>query len=206
MKSVKMKGKNVEEATNAALAVLGVEKEKAEIRVINEGKPAMLGVLGGEEAEVEAIVRGSAEEEAKQILQNIMDKMGFLAMVEESRQEEEGVKLSVKGEDMGRIIGKEGAMLKALEIIVGSMLWKTTGERIRIGIDAGGYKEKREKALQRLAEDIVKEVTETGKEKVLPRMPASDRRIIHIYLQENDKVRTESRGEGEDRKLVIMPK
>jgi len=176
-----------------------------EVKVINEGRPAMLGVIGGEEAEVEVILKESAEEEAKQILQNLLDKMGFLAMVEQTTQEAEQISMSVKGEDMGRIIGKEGAMLKSLEIIVSSILWKITGIRTRISIDAGGHKEKREKALQRLADDIVKEVKESGQEKVLPRMTASDRRIIHVYLQSNTSVKTESRGEGDERRLVILP-
>jgi spoIIIJ-associated protein len=206
MKIVKMKGKNVEEATKAALAVLGVEIEKVNVKIINQGKPAMLGVIGGEEAEVEVKIKESTEEEAKQILQNILDKMGFLAMIEKAEMEDETISISVKGEDMGRIIGKEGAMLKSLEVIVSSMLWKQTGERSRISIDAGGYKEKRIKALQRLAEDIAKEVEETGREKELPHMSATDRRIIHMYFKENNKVETFSTGEGAERKLVISPK
>lgn len=204
MKSVTMKGKNVEEATKAALAVLGVEQAK--IKIINEGKPAMLGVIGGEEAEVEATVAGSQEDEASQILQTVLDKMGFLAMVETAKIQEETIAMSVKGEDMGRIIGKEGAMLKALETIVGTILWKITGIRNRISIDAGGYKEKRENALQRLAEDVAQEVIESGTEKTLPKMNASDRRIIHIALKDKERVTTYSKGEGDDRRLVVAPK
>ncbi len=206
MKTVIMKGKNVEEATDAALAVLGEKKENAIIRVINEGKPAMLGVIGGEQAEVEVKIKEPLQEEVRQITQTILDKMGFIAMVDRAEPEEGGVQISIKGEDMGRIIGKEGAMLKSLEIIIGSILWKQTGERVRVGVDAGGYKEKREKALQRLAEDVVKEVIETGKEKEMPRMTAADRRIIHLYLKDNGKVETMSYGEGTERKLVIKPK
>ena len=205
MKTVRMKGKNVEEATRAALAVLGKEREAVEVKILNEGKPAMLGVLGGEDAEVEVMAKEGAGEEAKLVLQNILDKMGFLAMVDQVTEEEEGVSMSVKGEDMGRIIGKEGNMLKALEIIVGTILWKVLGERKRVNIDAGGYREKREKTLQQLADDIAKEVIESGQEKVMPRMTAADRRIIHMFLKDNKKVKTFSQGEGEDRRLVVAP-
>ena len=206
MKTVKMKGKNVEDATEAALAVLGVTKDKVKVNVISEGKPGILGVIGGEEAEVEVSHIESVSEEAIQILQNILDKMGFLAVAEHAGDEPGAVNLAVKGEDMGRIIGKEGAMLKALDIITGSILWKLTGERVRVNVDAGGYREKRIGTLQRLSKDIAAEVLETGEEKVLPWMSASDRRIIHIFLQENDKVTTFSRGEGGDRRLVVAPK
>ncbi len=206
MKTVVMKGKNVEEATNAALAVLGESREKAIIKVINEGKPAMLGVIGGEEAEVEVKIKDQPEKEAREITQNILDRMGFVAMVDRADPTEGGVEISIKGDDMGRIIGKEGAMLKSLEIIIGSILWKQSGERVRVSVDAGGYKEKRGKALQRLADDIVKEVVETGKEKEMPHMSAADRRIVHMHLKDSASVETISYGEGADRRLVVKPK
>jgi spoIIIJ-associated protein len=206
MKSIKMKGKNVEEAVAAAAAVLGVSKESVKVNVISEGKPAVMGIIGGEEAEVEAVVQGSAAEEATQALQNILDKMGLLAIAELEGEGEAEVRLAVKGEDMGRIIGKEGAMLKSLEVVVGAMLRKSTGVMTRVHIDAGGYMDKREKSLQRLAAEVADEVEQTGAEKVLPYMEASDRRMIHLYLQENPKVKSYSVGEGKDRRMVIAPK
>lgn len=206
MKSVRMKGKSVEEATNAALAVLGATMEQTEVKVISEGRPGVLGVIGGEEAEVEVVVREAPGKEASQILQDILDKMGFLAVAELVGEGEEGVKLAVKGEDMGRIIGKEGAMLKALEVIVGAVLRKGFGMGIRVHIDAGGYRDKRVQALERLAAEVAEEVEKSGEEKVLPCMEASDRRAIHVYLQNNPNVVTFSRGEGRERRLVIAPK
>ncbi|MBU0629907.1 MAG: KH domain-containing protein [Candidatus Margulisbacteria bacterium] len=206
MKSVKMKGKNVEDATKAAVAVLGVDRDLVEIRVINEGKAGMMGLIGGEEAEVEGIVKESGAEEAKQILQNILDKMGFLAMTEISSQKEDNIVISIKGEDMGRIIGKSGSMLKSLETLINAMIWKYMGKRFYISIDAGGYKDKREQALQRLATDVADEVIRTGESKAMPRLEPSDRRIIHIFLQEDGRVKTYSEGEGKDRKLIVAPK
>jgi spoIIIJ-associated protein len=206
MKSIKMKGKSVNEATEAACAVLGVGREAVSVRVLNEGKPAVLGILGGEEAEVEAVVKAAASEEARQALQDILDKMGFLAVAEVNDDEGDSVLLSVKGEDMGRIIGKEGAMLKALETVVGAMAWKLIGSRVRVNIDAGGYRDKRIKALERLAAEVVEEVEMSGEEKVLPYMEAADRRAIHMFLKDNPKVTSFSRGEGRDRRIVIAPR
>jgi spoIIIJ-associated protein len=200
-----MKGKSIEEAKKAALTVLGISEEGAEVRVIKEGKPAMLGVIGGEEAEVEIIARGSKEEEAKEALQNILDKMGFLAAAE-AKTEDDAIKLQVKGEDMGRIIGKEGAMLKSLETVVAAILRKLFKEGCRVRIDAGGYQEKREKTLERLAEEIAKDVEASGEEKTMPYMEAADRRIIHTYIKDRPKVTSYSKGEGKERRLVIAPK
>lgn len=205
MKKIRMKGKNVDEAVKAALEVLGGEKDKAKVTVLSEGKAGMLGMIGGEEAEVEVVLLEGVDEDAKQVLQDILDKMQFMAMVEISKKEE-GVMLDIKGEDMGRIIGKEGATLKSLEIIVSSIMGRMIGERVRVNIDADGYKEKRSKALERLAKDVVDEVSQSGKEKVMPPMSPADRRIIHMYLKESSKVTTFSKGEGRDRRLVIAPR
>lgn len=206
MKTVTMKGKNIEEATKAAAAVLGVEGEKLKIKVIKEGKSGMMGLIGGEEAEVEATLVGSFAEEANQILQNLLDKMGLMALSNIVKVDEEGVSLDVKGEDMGRIIGKEGAMLKSLEIVVGTMAQKITNTKGRVRIDAGGYKDKREKVLEKLAKEVAEEVASTGEEKELPPMEAADRRIIHISLKDRPGIETYSKGEGKDRRLVVAPK
>jgi spoIIIJ-associated protein len=206
MKTVTMKGKNVEEATKAAAAVLGVAEEKLTIKVIKEGKSGMMGLIGGEEAEVEATLAGSFAEEANQVLQNLLDKMGLMAISNVAKADEEGVSLDVKGEDMGRIIGKEGAMLKSLEIVVGTMTQKLTNTKSRVRIDAGGYKDKREKVLEKLAKEVAEEVASTGVEKELPPMEAADRRIIHISLKDDAQTETYSKGEGRDRRLVVAPK
>jgi spoIIIJ-associated protein len=205
MKKITMKGKNIDEAVAAALEVLGGKKEDAKVNVLSEGKPGMLGMIGGEEAEVEVILMGDIVDDTRQILQDLLDKMGFLSKVE-AVKEGEGVSLKVKGEDMGRIIGKEGATLKSLEILVGTMLRQATGEWTRVNIDAGDYKEKRKEALERLAGNVADEVAQTGEEKVLPPMSAGDRRWIHLFLQENSKVTSFSKGEGRERRLVVAPR
>lgn len=206
MRSVRMKGRNVEEAVEAALAVLGVSKNEVDVKIISEGKAGVLGVIGTEEAEVEVVAKGSIESEASQILQNILDRMGFLAMASVDKIDEGEVFLVIRGEDIGRIIGKEGSMLDALETIVSAIVSKMFGQRVRIHIDAGGYRAKRIRALERLAEDAASEVAATGKEKILPYMPADDRRIIHLYLSNHDKVKSYSQGEGRNRRLIIAPR
>jgi spoIIIJ-associated protein len=205
MKKITMKGKTVEEAVKTAVEVLGGEREKAKVQVISEGKAGMLGMIGGEEAEVVVSMPEGQVEDSKQFTQEVMDKMGFLSMVEAS-QGENIVEMKIKGEDMGRIIGKEGATLKSLETIVSSAMSRIYGERVRVTIDADGYKEKREKALERLAGEVIEEVIKNKREKVMPPMSAADRRIIHLFIQNNNEVTSFSKGEGDDRRLVIAPK
>ena len=205
MKRIKMKGKDVEAATKAALEVLGGELDKANVVVLTEGRAGMLGMIGGEAAEVEVTLKTDPVEDAKQFLQEILDKMTFMTMVEGS-QGDGAVELKIKGEDMGRIIGKEGSTLKSLETLVSSGIGRLYGERIRVNIDADGYKEKRIKALERVAKDVVDDVRQSGQEKALPPMSAADRRIIHMYLKDNPDVTSASKGEGRERRLIITPR
>lgn len=205
MKRIRMKGKTVEEAKKAALEVLGGKEEDAAVLVVSEGKSGVLGVIGAEDAEIEVTLREGLAEDARAILQEIVDKMRFLAMAE-AKEVEGGVALQIKGEDLGRIIGKEGATLRAFEVLVGAILGRIYGERGRVSIDAGGYREKREKALERLAREVAEEVEKTGEEKALPYLDARDRRTIHLFLQNNPKVTSFSQGEGRERRLIVSPR
>lgn len=204
MKHSRMKGKSVEDAKKAALEVLGGSEDNAVVRVLSEGKSGLLGI-GGSEAEVEVILKEGVVEDSRQILQEILDRMGLMAMVE-AETGEGGASLAIKGEDMGRIIGQDGATIQAFEIVVRAILARTYEERVFVSIDAGDYKKKRNEALERVAKDAADEVEQTGQEKVLPLMSAADRRIIHMSLQANPKITTFSKGEGRDRRLVIAPK
>jgi len=130
--------------------------------------------------------------------------MNFLTRVEIS-QSGEAIELTVKGDDMGRIIGKEGAMLKSLEILVRSIVGRLYEEGAAINIDAGDYLKNRRASLERLAKEVADEVARTGHEKTMPRLDARDRRFIHMCLKDSNKVTTFSQGEGRDRRLIIAP-
>lgn len=206
MNKVKMKGKDINEAVESAAKVLGKTKDEIQYRVIGEGKPGMLGVFGGEEAEIEAWEKTTAGQAAKEALQEIIDKLGLMAIAELKGEDAESISLNIKGEELGQIIGKEGATLMALQILVSSMISKAFERRARVYIDAGGYRERQEQAIERLAKEAAKDVEKSGIEKVLPPMSAADRRIVHLCLKDNDKIQTFSKGEGADRRLVIAPK
>jgi spoIIIJ-associated protein len=206
MKKIKMKGKEVAEALAGAAKVLGKMTDQLEYKVLNEGRPGVLGVFGGEEAEIEAWEKIPPAQEAQDVLQEIINKIGLMAISEIKKDAGDEVEINIKGEELGQAIGKEGATLMALQTIVSSMVSNAYGRKIRVYIDAGGYRERHEQALARLASEAAKDVIESGKEKALPPMSAADRRIIHMSLAENDKVQTYSEGEGAERRLIIAPK
>lgn len=205
MKKIRVKGKTVEEATANGLKILGLTSEQADSAVISEGKAGVLGMFGGEEAEVEVKQKMSRGDDAREVLQEIINKLGLMAIADLVSEDESAIMLDVKGEDLGKVIGKDGAMLRALQIIVSTIVGRDFADRVRVFIDAGGYRSKQEQAISRIAEDAAQDVIESGIEKILPPMSAADRRIIHVALKDNPKVKTYSTGERENRRLIIAP-
>lgn len=205
MKKVIMKGKTVDDAVNSALQVLAISKEAADIRVLSEGKGAMLGLFGGEEAEVEVWEKLSTDELARVILQDILDRMGFTAIAKLNGIEEERVLLEVKGEDISRIIGKDGATLNALQLVVSTLASRSHKDKVRVTIDAEGYRQRRQNAIERLAQETIDDVLRLGIEKMLPPMNPADRRVVHMLVQRNPKLASFSVGERGERRVVIAP-
>ena len=121
---------------------------------------------------------------------------------------EEGniIKVDIDGEDTGYLIGYRGEVLNSIQTIVTNVASKTTKEKVKVLVNIGKYREKREKDLQNLAQKIAGTVIKTRKEIVLEPMTAYERKIIHTKLQENDKVKTHSIGEEPYRKIVVSLK
>lgn len=205
MSKVIMKGKTVDEAVNGALEVLKIPKESAKIRVIDEGEPGALGVFGSREAIVEVKIKHEPEEEARIVVQEILDKMGFLTKVDVNEVISNSINLEIKGDDIPIIIGKEGSTIDALQYLVNIIINIGSENRNFVSLDAGGYRKKQELRLERIAKEAADEAIATNKEVNLPPMNAHERRIVHMFVKNMDNVSTVSRGERADRSVVIVP-
>jgi len=112
----------------------------------------------------------------------------------------------IKGGDSARLIGKKGQTLDALQYLIDKCVFKKFGPRARVDVDVDGYIENRKADLKTLASNLAKKAQRTGKTMVINRIGAQERRIVHLALKNNKTVRTNSVGEGELRKLLIIPK
>jgi len=112
----------------------------------------------------------------------------------------------IDSSDAAVMIGKRGMTLEAIQYLTEKIVNKHHNKkRVRIQVDIEGYLEKREKSLQELATRMAEKVESTGKATTIGQMNAYERRIVHITLKENNRVRTQSRGDGYLRKLMIAP-
>ena len=219
MENLEISAKTVEEAIQRALAQLGVSREEVEVTVVKEGKSGILG-LGGEEARVRvrSLVpvkkQDNIAEIAKSVLETLLAEMEVTASIVPQAKplagaEEEAtapVALEIKGDDLGILIGRRGQTLACLQYIVRLIIAHQTKTWVPIIIDVEGYRQRRYEALQALAWRMAEQVKVKGTPFTLESMPAYERRIIHLTLADHADVTTESIGEGESRKVVILPK
>ena len=122
------------------------------------------------------------------------------------KKDEYGLNIVIEGEESVSLIGYRGETLYALQSLISTIASKGCDEKIRVLLDIGNYKAKREKTLVDLANKLAKSVEATGKPIKLEPMQAYERKIIHSALQDSKKVKTESIGEEPRRRIVISLK
>lgn len=217
MESLEVSGKTVEEAIDLALEQLGLSIDEVEVTVLKKGKPGFLG-LGAEEATVRVIPLQSGQEEdevaalAKKTVEELLRLMKLEAKVEPTSPlqatspEIESIALEIKGQDLGILIGRRGETLAALQYIVRLIVARHQKTRVPVAIDVEGYKQRRYHVLRDLALRLAQNVKATGRSTTLEPMPADERRVIHLALSVNPDVTTQSIGEGEVRKVAILPR
>jgi spoIIIJ-associated protein len=147
--------------------------------------------------------RGTLET-AQTVLTEMIALMGLTATVE-VRTDGETARLNVAGDDLGALIGRRGEKLASLQHIVNLIVGRKAGQHHRISIDVENYRGRREEQLRDVADRAAKRVIQTGKIIQLEAMPAMERRVVHIALLENGKVRTQSVGVEPNRRIVVLP-
>jgi spoIIIJ-associated protein len=201
MRQVETTGRTVDEAIDRALGELGADRDDVEIEVVAAGSRGMLG-LGAREAVVRVILKDRPAAVAHTLMVQMLRHMGFAGTVRVHEQNEL-IAVHVSGEHMGALIGRHGATLGALQFLLGLMVTRQTGAKVRVVVDVEGYRERRNLALEDLARRTAEQVVRSGREVVLDPMEAAERRIVHTTLADHPQVVTFSRGEGASRHVVV---
>jgi len=201
-----------------SLADTSSEPQKEEVKTeIKEAKKEVKEIKRETKKELAAKIKITAETSkpapqeptalgvrAKEILEGILQRMSLQCKVVLAETTAKIV-LNIEGSDSGLLIGKRGQNLDALQYILNKAINKADNGRKIIMVDSEEYRRRREASLLDLAEKVRQKVKKTRKPVSLGHMSAHDRRIIHLALQEDASLTTKSRGEGEYRKIVVLP-
>lgn len=211
MESVEISARTVEEAVEAALSELGLDRSEVEIEVLKEGKVGLFG-LGGEEARVRvtpvakpAIEPGDVAAMAKDAVEKLLFLMKIPATVQLREGDEApfSATLDIEGEELGLLIGRRGQTLTTLQYIVSLIVSRKLKSGVRINLDVAGYKQRRQEELHNLALRIAELVKSTRRAITLEPMSPSERRVVHLALRDDPEVITQSVGEEENRKVIV---
>ena len=158
----------------------------------------------GEEPEVPINIEENAKVKAAvDYLQEVIEKMGVQDVKFSAVQKGEATIIRLDGEKMGALIGRRGETMESLSYLASLVANRLEGDYIKLGLDVAGYRDKRESDLTALAQRIGAKVRRTGRSFAMEPMNPYERRIIHSAIGKMEGVRSESKGEGRDRRVVI---
>ena len=158
----------------------------------------------GEEVEVPINIEENAKVKAAvDYLQEVIEKMGVQDVKFSAVQKGEATIIRLDGEKMGALIGRRGETMESLSYLASLVANRLEGDYIKLGLDVAGYRDKRESDLTALAQRIGAKVRRTGRSFAMEPMNPYERRIIHSAIGKMEGVRSESKGEGRDRRVVI---
>ena len=157
-----------------------------------------------EETEVPIVIEENAKVKAAvEYLQEVIAKMGVENVTFSAVQKDEATIIRLDGEHLGALIGRRGETMESLSYLASLVANRLEGDYIKLGLDVAGYRDKRESDLTALAQRIGAKVRKTGRSFAMEPMNPYERRIIHSAISKMEGVRSESKGEGRDRRVVI---
>ncbi len=152
------------EALNDAKKQLGLdETDDVEFELIQRAEKKMFGLFGGAPAKVRIIIKDTPEEKAEKFLREVLDKMQLSSVEVEKKSEEGAVEFNLSGEDVGFVIGRRGETLDALQYLTSLVANHSEDPYIKVTVNTGNYREKREKTLESLGRKLAFKAIKTGK-------------------------------------------
>ena len=213
--SAEGEGASLGEAKWSAIRALeprfpGLTAEDLEFELLDEGDPdagrlaRVRATLDPSEWEEDDDLPDDPAERIRAVLTRITVGFGLRASVEVAENDEE-IRATVNGEDLGLLIGKHGSTIDALQHLAGRIAYRGREDRKSVVVDAAGYRERREAALRRAADQAVSDALSFGRAVELEPMSSPERRIVHEYLRDRGDVQTHSEGDEPERRLVVTP-
>ena len=218
--------KTVAEAMQKAFAELGEYGDNVKTEVLVEPSKGFLG-FGSRLAKVRAFIEEEREEPVAEIkapaapaesaavsgiskeeaavayIKEVLTAMGVENFSVNATKEGENLNIALEGEDLGFVIGRRGETIDAIQYLTGLVVNRIEGDYLRVTIDSGNFREKREKTLEGLARRLAKTVVKTGRSITLEPMNPYERRIIHSTVSTVEGATSSSIGEEPNRKVVI---
>ncbi len=146
------------------------------------------------------------QDQVKQLTEDLLSRLEISGSVSVDIDETGAYRVHVETEETGLLIGFHGKTLESFQILLGIIVSKALSQWVKVYVNVGDYREKREEALMLMAQRAAERVLATGRPVELTRLSPSERRVIHLTLSGDERVATESMGEGDNRTLIVKLK
>ena len=147
----------------------------------------------------------SAAERVRELLEQLNEALDLDARVEIEQPEDGVIRATLDAEDLGLFIGRHGTTIDAVQHLAYRIAAAADDGPQRVIVDAAGYRERREQALHRQAEEAAEDAVRSGRPVALDAMSATERKVVHEHLKDREDVETYSEGTEPDRHLVVAP-
>ena len=209
MEPIEIEGKTIDEAIEKAVEVLNTPKEQLDIEIISNGSQSFFNFLSAKKARIKAsVVRNGGEEKkdkAQRLLKDILDLAKMSASVSAMLKDDK-IFLTMEGDGSGLLIGKRGQTLDALQYLVNKMVNRDPNSRIPVIIDTENYRNRREAKLSDIAQRLGDRAKRQQMTVATGPLNPQERRVIYLALQNNPDLLAKSEGEGELKRVVIIPR
>lgn len=145
-------------------------------------------------------------DQVQQVTEDLLNRLGISGQVSVDIDETDAYRVHIETEETGLLIGFHGRTLESFQILLGLLVSKALGNWVRVYVNVGDYREKREEALMLMAQQAAERALTQHRPIELSHLSASERRVIHLTLSGDERVETESVGEGSMRTLLVKPK
>ncbi len=207
-KVIEITGKSVEKALEKALKSLNAKVENVEIEILDAGQKGVLGIFGAKAARIRVTKKNDSkgvEEIADEVARYIMECLDInYRIFTESYDDATYVNLETAGVD-GLLIGRKGDTLNSLQHLVGRIVSRKMGGYQRLTLDVGGYLKNRQDIIRQKAKKAAERARKSNREIQMEPMKASERRIVHVALTDEEGIITYTTGNGDMRKVCIAP-
>jgi spoIIIJ-associated protein len=205
----RFEGKSYEAAVEKACNYYGKTQDDLNITVVDYGSSGIFG-LGGRNCVIEATLLPNKQQELEDLirstLQNIISYLVTPSNITVEINENRAVVGIQADDNHGLLIGREGQTISSLEYIVNRIVARNWPEKIYVQLDTGGYKTQQEEQIKKTARDLAEKAKSSNKAMSTKPLSSYHRRLVHVTLQDDDEVITQSKGEGPKKRVSIKPK
>ncbi len=209
MSTIEVEAKTVDEAISQACKQLGKSQDQVDVEVLSGSSNKLFGIIGGNKVRIKATARDlpvdNAAQKAREVLENILERFGAETSVL-TEEDSESITLNIKGDGSGILIGRKGQTLDAFQYVVNKIVHRMPDVTKQVIVDTEGYRQRRKETLIDLANRLSEEARTKGRPVSTSPLNPFERRIIHLAIQDDADLTTQSKGDGIYRSVVISLK